>query len=79
MFPLHLAALSGFSDCCRKLLSSGEYYPLAEHYLWMCIGKQHFLNKCFYCMQDLILTLLMTLEGPVYMLQLLEGENSIMC
>uniref|UniRef100_A0A8D3DEI7 Ankyrin repeat domain 28 n=1 Tax=Scophthalmus maximus TaxID=52904 RepID=A0A8D3DEI7_SCOMX len=24
MFPLHLAALSGFSDCCRKLLSSGE-------------------------------------------------------
>uniref|UniRef100_A0A3Q3LVJ4 Serine/threonine-protein phosphatase 6 regulatory ankyrin repeat subunit A-like n=1 Tax=Mastacembelus armatus TaxID=205130 RepID=A0A3Q3LVJ4_9TELE len=22
MFPLHLAALSGFSDCCRKLLSS---------------------------------------------------------
>uniref|UniRef100_A0A8C5GP31 Ankyrin repeat domain 28b n=1 Tax=Gouania willdenowi TaxID=441366 RepID=A0A8C5GP31_GOUWI len=23
MFPLHLAALSGFSDCCRKLLSSG--------------------------------------------------------
>ena len=25
MFPLHLAALSGFSDCCRKLLSSGEW------------------------------------------------------
>lgn len=25
MFPLHLAALSGFSDCCRKLLSSGTY------------------------------------------------------
>lgn len=24
MFPLHLAALSGFSDCCRKLLSSGR-------------------------------------------------------
>ncbi|XP_077446938.1 serine/threonine-protein phosphatase 6 regulatory ankyrin repeat subunit A isoform X1 [Stigmatopora argus] len=23
MFPLHLAALSGFPDCCRKLLSSG--------------------------------------------------------
>ncbi|KAK6288371.1 hypothetical protein J4Q44_G00389290, partial [Coregonus suidteri] len=23
MFRLHLAALSGFSDCCRKLLSSG--------------------------------------------------------
>uniref|UniRef100_A0A671LEK8 Serine/threonine-protein phosphatase 6 regulatory ankyrin repeat subunit A-like n=1 Tax=Sinocyclocheilus anshuiensis TaxID=1608454 RepID=A0A671LEK8_9TELE len=26
MFPLHLAALSGFSDCCRKLLSSGKLY-----------------------------------------------------
>lgn len=77
MFPLHLAALSGFSDCCRKLLSSGEYYPLAENYLWMCVGKQHFHDQCFPCMQDLILTLLMTLEGPVYMLQLLEGENSI--
>lgn len=25
MFPLHLAALSGFSDCCRKLLSSGHF------------------------------------------------------
>lgn len=25
MFPLHLAALSGFSDCCRKLLSSGKW------------------------------------------------------
>lgn len=25
MFPLHLAALSGFSDCCRKLLSSGTF------------------------------------------------------
>lgn len=23
MFPLHLAVLFGFSDCCRKLLSSG--------------------------------------------------------
>lgn len=77
MFPLHLAALSGFSDCCRKLLSSGEYSPLAENYVWMCVGKQHLHNECFYCMQDLILTLLMTLEGPVYMLQLLEGENSI--
>lgn len=29
MFPLHLAALSGFSDCCRKLLSSG-----VSHLLW---------------------------------------------
>lgn len=78
MFPLHLAALSGFSDCCRKLLSSGEYCPLAENYLWTCVGK-HFHNECFYCMQGLILTLLMTLEGPVYMRQLLEGENRIMC
>lgn len=77
MFPLHLAALSGFSDCCRKLLSSGECYT--ENHLWSCMGKQRFYNKCFYCMQDLILTLLMTLEGPVYMLQLLEGEDSIMC
>uniref|UniRef100_A0A8C3JR70 Ankyrin repeat domain 52 n=1 Tax=Calidris pygmaea TaxID=425635 RepID=A0A8C3JR70_9CHAR len=25
MFPLHLAVLFGFSDCCRKLLSSGEW------------------------------------------------------
>lgn len=25
MFPLHLAALNGFSDCCRKLLSSGTF------------------------------------------------------
>lgn len=25
MYPLHLAALSGFSDCCRKLLSSGTF------------------------------------------------------
>lgn len=24
MFPLHLAVLYGFSDCCRKLLSSGS-------------------------------------------------------
>ncbi|KFW94580.1 Serine/threonine-protein phosphatase 6 regulatory ankyrin repeat subunit C, partial [Phalacrocorax carbo] len=24
MFPLHLAVLFGFSDCCRKLLSSGD-------------------------------------------------------
>lgn len=77
MFPLHLAALSGFSDCCRKLLSSGEYYLLAGNHLWMCMGKQGFYNECFYYMQDLILTLLMTLEGPVYMLQLLEGEDSI--
>lgn len=30
-------------------------------------------------MQDLILTLLMTLEGPVYMLQLLEGESTVVC
>ncbi|XP_037120503.1 serine/threonine-protein phosphatase 6 regulatory ankyrin repeat subunit A isoform X3 [Syngnathus acus] len=25
MFPLHLAALTGFPDCCRKLLSSGTF------------------------------------------------------
>lgn len=25
MLPLHLAVLYGFSDCCRKLLSSGEH------------------------------------------------------
>lgn len=28
MFPLHLAALSGFSDCCRKLLSSGMLFRI---------------------------------------------------
>lgn len=38
-----------------------------------------FFNKCLYFMQDLILTLLMTLEGPVYMLQLLEGESTVVC
>ncbi|KPP75000.1 serine/threonine-protein phosphatase 6 regulatory ankyrin repeat subunit A-like [Scleropages formosus] len=32
MFPLHLAALSGFSDCCRKLLSSGEYLLLPRDF-----------------------------------------------
>lgn len=30
MFPLHLAVLYGFSDCCRKLLSSG--LPLFRKY-----------------------------------------------
>ncbi len=39
MFPLHLAALSGFSDCCRKLLSSGKLYHCSDsqpvHFLCM--------------------------------------------
>uniref|UniRef100_A0A667YM70 Uncharacterized protein n=1 Tax=Myripristis murdjan TaxID=586833 RepID=A0A667YM70_9TELE len=32
MFPLHLAALSGFSDCCRKLLSSGFDIDTADDF-----------------------------------------------
>lgn len=43
------------------------------------LGNQQFYKKCLYVLQDLILTLLMTLEGPVYMLQLLEGEFRMMC
>ncbi|XP_030625731.1 serine/threonine-protein phosphatase 6 regulatory ankyrin repeat subunit C [Chanos chanos] len=39
MFPLHLAVLYGYSDCCRKLLSSGQLYSIVltmrkEHVLW---------------------------------------------
>uniref|UniRef100_A0AAQ6AE69 Ankyrin repeat domain 52a n=1 Tax=Amphiprion ocellaris TaxID=80972 RepID=A0AAQ6AE69_AMPOC len=30
MFPLHLAVLYGFSDCCRKLLSSGQLYSIVS-------------------------------------------------
>lgn len=32
MFPLHLAVLYGFSDCCRKLLSSGLYSSTVRLY-----------------------------------------------
>lgn len=42
-------------------------------------NQQLYYNKCLYFLQDLILTLLMTLEGPVYMPQLLEGQSTIMC
>ncbi|KAM4613834.1 serine/threonine-protein phosphatase 6 regulatory ankyrin repeat subunit C [Polymixia lowei] len=30
MLPLHLAVLYGFSDCCRKLLSSGQLYSISS-------------------------------------------------
>uniref|UniRef100_A0A8C7MD59 Ankyrin repeat domain 52 n=1 Tax=Oncorhynchus kisutch TaxID=8019 RepID=A0A8C7MD59_ONCKI len=30
MFSLHLAVLYGFSDCCRKLLSSGQLYSIVS-------------------------------------------------
>lgn len=30
MFPLHLAVLFGFSDCCRKLLSSGMCWLVGD-------------------------------------------------
>uniref|UniRef100_A0A3Q2ZKB9 Ankyrin repeat domain 52 n=1 Tax=Hippocampus comes TaxID=109280 RepID=A0A3Q2ZKB9_HIPCM len=30
MLPLHLAALYGFSDCCRKLLTNGQYYNIVH-------------------------------------------------
>lgn len=40
MFPLHLAALSGFSDCCRKLLSSGKIVS--------ALTKHGLQNNCFF-------------------------------
>lgn len=42
MFPLHLAVLFGFSDCCRKLLSSGilETCPCLSSYCSMCVHKK---------------------------------------
>uniref|UniRef100_A0A665UFA6 Serine/threonine-protein phosphatase 6 regulatory ankyrin repeat subunit C-like n=1 Tax=Echeneis naucrates TaxID=173247 RepID=A0A665UFA6_ECHNA len=30
MLPLHLAALYGFPDCCRKLLSNGQFYNIMQ-------------------------------------------------
>lgn len=26
MLPLHMASLGGFTDCCRKLISYGEFH-----------------------------------------------------
>lgn len=37
MFPLHLAALSGFSDCCRKLLSSGFDIDTSDDFGRTCL------------------------------------------
>uniref|UniRef100_A0AAX7UL74 Ankyrin repeat domain 28b n=1 Tax=Astatotilapia calliptera TaxID=8154 RepID=A0AAX7UL74_ASTCA len=37
MFPLHLAALSGFSDCCRKLLSSGFVIDTPDDFGRTCL------------------------------------------
>lgn len=37
MFPLHLAALSGFSDCCRKLLSSGKWSSQTSLFVRACL------------------------------------------
>uniref|UniRef100_A0A673CJY6 Ankyrin repeat domain 52a n=1 Tax=Sphaeramia orbicularis TaxID=375764 RepID=A0A673CJY6_9TELE len=42
MFPLHLAVLYGFSDCCRKLLSSGQLYSIVSS-----MSKEHVLSAGF--------------------------------
>ncbi|KAK1801942.1 hypothetical protein P4O66_022568 [Electrophorus voltai] len=42
MFPLHLAVLHGFSDCCRKLLSSGQLYSIV-----LSMSKEHVLSAGF--------------------------------
>ncbi|TSP79431.1 Serine/threonine-protein phosphatase 6 regulatory ankyrin repeat subunit C [Bagarius yarrelli] len=42
MFPLHLAVLYGFSDCCRKLLSSGQLYSIV-----LSMSKEHVLSAGF--------------------------------
>lgn len=49
MFPLHLAVLFGFSDCCRKLLSSGEWlsHPSCSGGIWGTL-KLH-LTPCLSC------------------------------
>ncbi|CAG11131.1 unnamed protein product [Tetraodon nigroviridis] len=62
MFPFHLAALSGFSDCCRKLLSSGTFTPVAFHH-----GRHRddALIDAATLAQGSTSTPLTTLEGPV--------------
>ncbi|NXV04201.1 ANR52 phosphatase, partial [Cettia cetti] len=42
MFPLHLAVLFGFSDCCRKLLSSGQLYSIVSS-----LSNEHVLSAGF--------------------------------
>ncbi|XP_048872259.1 serine/threonine-protein phosphatase 6 regulatory ankyrin repeat subunit C [Brienomyrus brachyistius] len=42
MFPLHLAVLYGFSDCCRKLLSSGQLYSIVSS-----LSNEHVLSAGF--------------------------------
>ncbi|XP_065141494.1 serine/threonine-protein phosphatase 6 regulatory ankyrin repeat subunit C isoform X1 [Paramisgurnus dabryanus] len=42
MFPLHLAVLYGSSDCCRKLLSSGQLYSIV-----LSMSKEHVLSAGF--------------------------------
>ncbi|XP_075055694.1 serine/threonine-protein phosphatase 6 regulatory ankyrin repeat subunit C isoform X4 [Mixophyes fleayi] len=42
MFPLHLAVLFGFSDCCRKLLSSGQLYSIVAS-----LSNEHVLSAGF--------------------------------
>ncbi|NWW46278.1 ANR52 phosphatase, partial [Pedionomus torquatus] len=42
MFPLHLAVLFGFSDCCRKLLSSGQLYSIVSS-----LRNEHVLSAGF--------------------------------
>lgn len=72
MFPLHLAALSGFSDCCRKLLSSGTAmlttFCRSSH-----LGDAR-IDACTFA-QGLTSTPLMTLEGPVCMQLQPEGGS----
>lgn len=47
-----------------------------KHYVQFAVHAQS-CSSSFTLVQVLILILLMTLEGPVYMLQLLEGEYRI--
>lgn len=50
MLPLHLAALNAHSDCCRKLLSSGNNAEFTLNYLSTCsFCWWPFWNACQVC------------------------------
>lgn len=36
MLPLHMASLGGYTDCCRKLISYGEYLSTSTRSLSCC-------------------------------------------
>lgn len=46
MFPLHLAALNAHSDCCRKLLSSGELVESRFSFLIKFAVNKEFCSFC---------------------------------